>query len=38
LAGDLAEKEMEQAPLIAGDLIGALPRAFKFLRGTERPL
>ena len=38
LAGDLAAKQMGQAPLIAGDLIGALPRAFTFLRGTERPL
>ena len=29
LAGDLAAREMGQAPLIAGDLIGALPRAFR---------
>jgi len=29
LAGDLAAKEMGQASLIAGDLIGALPKAYK---------
>jgi NAD(P)H-hydrate epimerase len=29
LAGDLAAKEMGQASLIAGDLIGALPRAYR---------
>jgi len=29
LAGDLAEKEMGQASLIAGDLIAALPKAYK---------
>jgi NAD(P)H-hydrate epimerase len=34
LAGDLAAKEMGQAPLIAGDLIGALPRAYRFLAGV----
>jgi NAD(P)H-hydrate epimerase len=33
LAGDLAEKEMGQASLIAGDLIGALPGAYRFLAG-----
>jgi NAD(P)H-hydrate epimerase len=31
LAGDLAAKEMGQASLIAGDLIGALPRAYRLL-------
>jgi hypothetical protein len=34
LAGDLAAKEMGQASLIAGDLIGALPRAHKLLAGV----
>jgi NAD(P)H-hydrate epimerase len=29
LAGDLAAKEMGQASLIAGDLIGALPKAYR---------
>ena len=29
LAGDLAAKEMGQASLIAGDLIAALPRAYR---------
>jgi NAD(P)H-hydrate epimerase len=37
LAGDLAAKEMGQASLIAGDLIGALPRAYKHLQGNEKP-
>jgi NAD(P)H-hydrate epimerase len=31
LAGDLAAKEMGQASLIASDLIGALPRAYKLV-------
>jgi NAD(P)H-hydrate epimerase len=31
LAGDLAAKEMGQASLIAGDLIGALPKAYKLV-------
>ncbi len=31
LAGDLVAKELGQASLIAGDLIGALPRAYKLL-------
>lgn len=31
LAGDLAAKEMGQASLIAGDLIGELPRAYKLV-------
>jgi NAD(P)H-hydrate epimerase len=31
LAGDLVAKEMGQASLIAGDLIGALPRAYRLL-------
>ena len=38
LAGDLAANEMGQASLIAGDLIGALPRAYKYLRGIEKHL
>jgi NAD(P)H-hydrate epimerase len=38
LAGDLAAEEIGQAPLIAGDLIGALPRAYRFLRGIEKHL
>jgi NAD(P)H-hydrate epimerase len=33
LAGDLVAKELGQALLIAGDLIGALPRAYKVLAG-----
>jgi NAD(P)H-hydrate epimerase len=36
LAGDLAAKEMGQASLIAGDLIGALPRAYRLL-GDPNP-
>jgi NAD(P)H-hydrate epimerase len=35
LAGDLAAKEMGQASLIAGDLIGALPRAHKLMTSDE---
>jgi NAD(P)H-hydrate epimerase len=35
LAGDLAAKEMGQASLIAGDLIGALPRAYKLVASDE---
>jgi NAD(P)H-hydrate epimerase len=31
LAGDLAAEEMGEASLVAGDLIGALPRAYKRL-------
>jgi NAD(P)H-hydrate epimerase len=31
LAGDLVEKELGQASLIAGDLIGALPGAYRLL-------
>ncbi|HXX23174.1 MAG TPA: NAD(P)H-hydrate dehydratase [Terriglobia bacterium] len=38
LAGDLAAEEIGQAPLIAGDLIGALPHAYKYLRGIEKHL
>jgi NAD(P)H-hydrate epimerase len=34
LAGDLAAKEMGQASLIAGDLIRALPRAYRALAGV----
>jgi NAD(P)H-hydrate epimerase len=34
LAGDLAAKELGQASLIAGDLLGALPRAYKLLAGV----
>jgi NAD(P)H-hydrate epimerase len=37
LAGDLAAKEMGQAPLIAGDLISALPHAYRYLQGSEKP-
>jgi NAD(P)H-hydrate epimerase len=32
LAGDLAAKEMGQASLIAGDLIGALPQAYRAVK------
>jgi NAD(P)H-hydrate epimerase len=35
LAGDLAAKEMGQASLIAGDLIGALPRAYRAVTSDE---
>jgi NAD(P)H-hydrate epimerase len=35
LAGDLAAKEMGQASLIAGDLIGALPRAYKLVTSDK---
>jgi NAD(P)H-hydrate epimerase len=35
LAGDVAAKEMGQAPLIAGDLIGALSRAYKLVTSDE---
>jgi NAD(P)H-hydrate epimerase len=35
LAGDFAAREMGQAPLIAGDLIGALPRAFRAMASDE---
>jgi NAD(P)H-hydrate epimerase len=35
LAGDLAAEEMGQAPLIAGDLVGALPRAFRAVISHE---
>ncbi len=35
LAGDLVEKELGQASLIAGDLIGALPRAYKLVMSDE---
>jgi NAD(P)H-hydrate epimerase len=35
LAGDLAAKEMGQASLIAGDLIGALPRAYKLVTSAK---
>ena len=34
LAGDLVAKELGQASLIAGDLLGALPRAYKLLAGV----
>jgi NAD(P)H-hydrate epimerase len=34
LAGDLAAREMGQASLIAGDLIRALPRAYRALAGV----
>jgi len=34
LAGDLAAKEMGQAALIAGDLVRALPRAYRALAGV----
>jgi len=33
LAGDLAAKDMGQASLIAGDLIEALPKAYRLLAG-----
>jgi ADP-dependent NAD(P)H-hydrate dehydratase / NAD(P)H-hydrate epimerase len=35
LAGDLAAKEMGEASLIAGDLIGALPKAYRALRSDK---
>ena len=35
LAGDLAAKETGQASLIAGDLIGALPKAYRALTSDE---
>ena len=35
LAGDLAANEMGQASLIAGDLIGALPRAYRAVASDE---
>jgi NAD(P)H-hydrate epimerase len=35
LAGDLAAKEMGQAPLIAGDLIAALPQAYRAVTSDE---
>jgi NAD(P)H-hydrate epimerase len=35
LAGDLAAKEMGQASLIAGDLIGALPKAYRALTSDK---
>jgi NAD(P)H-hydrate epimerase len=36
LAGDLVAKELGQASLIAGDLLGALPRAYRLL-GDPNP-
>jgi NAD(P)H-hydrate epimerase len=36
LAGDLAAEELGQASLIAGDLLGALPRAYRLL-GDPNP-
>jgi NAD(P)H-hydrate epimerase len=37
LAGDLAASRLGQAPLIAGDLVEALPEAFGALRENQRP-
>jgi len=35
LAGDWAAKELGQASLIAGDLLGALPRAYRLVTSDE---
>jgi NAD(P)H-hydrate epimerase len=35
LAGDLAAEEMGEASLVAGDLIGALPRAYRQMAGKQ---
>ncbi len=34
LAGDLAASDLDESPLIAGDLLAALPRAFRALRAA----
>jgi len=38
LAGDLAAKELGQPSLIAGDLIAALPRAYRAVTSDRRPV
>ena len=35
LAGDLVAQEMGEASLVAGDLIGALPRAYRQMAGEQ---